>query len=154
MRRKDREMNKEFALKVIDKCCYSVLSVISPENKPYAVPLSMARIKNELYFHCAVTGKKLDALKYDPSACVVCVGNTKPVPKKFTLEYESAIIEGTAMQVTDISEKIIALKAIAMKYTPENIKKFNSAVEKSIGITDIWKISMDKITAKCRKTEE
>ena len=151
MRRKDREMDKEFALKVIDKCKYSVLSVISPENKPYAVPLSMVRIENNIYFHCALEGKKLDALNYNPNVCVVCVGDTMPIPQKFTMEYESAIIEGKAERVSDVTEKKAALKAIVIKYTPENIKAFDTYIEKSIRVTDIWKISMDKVTAKCNK---
>ena len=50
MRRKDREMPKEFALQVVDKCQYATLSMIS-DGKPYCVPLSIVRIDDFVYFH-------------------------------------------------------------------------------------------------------
>ncbi len=42
MRRKDREMSKEFALEVIDKCRYATLATVSGGGSPYCVPLSIA----------------------------------------------------------------------------------------------------------------
>lgn len=50
MRRKDREMDREFGLKVIDKATYGVLAMVD-EGKPYCIPLSIVRDGNTLYFH-------------------------------------------------------------------------------------------------------
>lgn len=154
MRRKYREMNTEFALNIIDKCKYSVLAVISSENLPYAVPLSPVRIENNLYFHCAYQGKKIEALKYNPNVCIVSVGDIHPAAEKFTMEYESAITYGAAVQVTDRSEKVAALKAIALKYTPENIKAFDIALETNLEATDVWKIRIESVTAKRNKLSD
>lgn len=38
MRRKDREMNREFGLEVIDKSRYGVISMIDEDNEPYGIP--------------------------------------------------------------------------------------------------------------------
>ena len=57
MRRRDREMPKEFALEIIDKCGYAVLSMID-QDAPYAVPISVARDGDTVYFHCAKEGRK------------------------------------------------------------------------------------------------
>lgn len=53
MRRKDRAMNKEFGLKLIDKSDYGVVSMVDSENKPYSLPLSIVRDEQLLYFHSA-----------------------------------------------------------------------------------------------------
>lgn len=46
MRRKDREMDEDFALEIADKCEYAVLSVIDNNGEPYCVPgSSVARLK-------------------------------------------------------------------------------------------------------------
>lgn len=43
MRRKDREMSREFGLEVIDRAAYGVLSVVDSDGAPYALPLSIVR---------------------------------------------------------------------------------------------------------------
>ena len=43
MRRKDRELPRELALAVTDKCAYSVLATVNPDGSPYCVPLSFVR---------------------------------------------------------------------------------------------------------------
>jgi nitroimidazol reductase NimA-like FMN-containing flavoprotein (pyridoxamine 5'-phosphate oxidase superfamily) len=48
MRRKDREMNKEFGIEVIDNSRYGVVSVIDEDNEPYGIPLSIVRDENIL----------------------------------------------------------------------------------------------------------
>ena len=54
MRRKDREMNTEFAKQVIDRSRYGVLSIIETgSGTPYSIPLSIVRDDEVLYFHSA-----------------------------------------------------------------------------------------------------
>lgn len=74
MRRRDREMPKEFALEIIDKCGYAVLSMID-QDAPYAVPISVARDGDTVYFHCAKEGRKTDILRSYPRVCLVFVGD-------------------------------------------------------------------------------
>lgn len=154
MRRKDREMDGNFALNVADNCAYAVMSVIKPDGSPYCVPLSIAREGGNIYFHCAKEGLKLECLKRDNRVCVCCVGNVKPVPGKFTTEYESAVIDGHANEVDDDEEKISALRAICLKYTPDNMEKFDAAIAKSLERTGIWKIHIESITGKCKRADE
>ena len=41
MRRKDREMDKNFALDVLKKSPYVVLSLTDENNNPYCIPISI-----------------------------------------------------------------------------------------------------------------
>ena len=110
---------------------------------PYAVPLSIARMGDKIYFHCAYEGEKVEVLKYNSKVCVVCVGRVEPATDKFTTAYESAIIRGTAMQVDDITEKVNALRAICQRYTPLNMAAFDRAIEKSLTRTAVWSITIE-----------
>ena len=56
MRRTDRETTREEAWRIFDQSAYSVLSM-SYRNRPYATALSVARINETLYFHCARDGE-------------------------------------------------------------------------------------------------
>lgn len=153
MRRKDREIDKAAALEIVDKCTYSVLSMSTAKGEPYAVPLSTVRIGNNVYFHCATSGKKSEILSENPNVCIVCVGDTRPVNTKFTVEYESAIIFGTAEKVTYPEEKIGVLRHLCERHSPGNMAKFDEAISQSLHHTDIWKITISEITGKRRKVK-
>ncbi|MBQ4267405.1 MAG: pyridoxamine 5'-phosphate oxidase family protein [Clostridia bacterium] len=150
MRRKDREQTKEFALKVADNCDYAVMSMVDPDGNPYCVPLSIVREGENLYFHCALEGHKLECLRNNSNVCVSCVGRTKNVPEDFTTEFESAIIRGKAFEVTEKEEKIHALKLICLRYAESNMANFGSAIERSLSRTGIWKIEIEDITGKAK----
>lgn len=150
MRRRDREMPREFALEMIDKCSYAVMSMVDIDS-PYAVPISIARAGDTLYFHCAPEGRKTEILKSYPRVCIVCVGEVTPSRDKFTTEYESAIVTGIARQVLKDSEKEEALRRISEKYTPSNMVHFDAAIKKSLHRTAVWKIDIADITGKRKK---
>lgn len=154
MRRKDREMDKEFALEMADKCEYAVLSMAEPDLTPYCVPLSIVRDGGFIYFHCAKAGKKSDILKKNPKVCISCVGDTHRMENKFTTEYESAIIFGTAQEVSEDEEKIHALKILCERHTPMNMAEFDEAIKRSLSVTAIWRVSIDEITGKRKKYDK
>ncbi len=111
MRRKDRQRSEEFAWAVTDRCGWAVLSCVQPDGTPYSVPLSIAREGGRVYFHCAEEGRKNEALRSNPKVCLSCVGDTNPAQDDFSMEYESAILFGTAALVEEREEKIEALRS-------------------------------------------
>ena len=151
MRRKDREKPREFALAVADICAYSVMATVNPDGSPYCIPLSMARDGEWLYFHCATEGHKIDNLRAGSRVCVSCVGEQKPIPGAFSIEYESAVICGAASEITEREEKIHGLALIGRRYTPGNMAAFDETIEKSLDVTAVWKIHIDEISGKGRK---
>ena len=151
MRRKDREKTKDFALAVVDKCAYSVVATVSPDGSPYCIPLSLAREGEWIYFHSAMEGQKIDNLRNDNRVCISCVGEQKAVPGDFSLEYESAVVFGTASEILEKEEKIHALAFICKRYTPDNMPAFDKAIEKMLDATSVWKIHIDGISGKGRK---
>lgn len=154
MRRKDRAMPKEFAIGVTDKCEYAFLSVADRNNIPYCVPISIVREGEHIYFHSAHDGFKIDCLRHNSNVCLACVGDTYRLPDKFTTEYESAIIRGVAIEITEDSEKIYALKKLCERHTPDNMSNFNTAIEKSLFRTAVWRIDVTEITGKRKKYDK
>lgn len=151
MRRKDREMPTDFALAVVDKCEYAVLSMTNAENMPYCVPISIARIQKSVYFHCAMDGEKIICLRANPKVCLACVGDTHRMSNEFSTEYESAILRGIASEVTDTQEKITALRCLCERHTPANMAAFDSEIARSLSRTAVWKIEIEDVTGKRKK---
>lgn len=151
MRRKDREMPRDFAEGILDGCEWAVLSMVTPEGKPYCVPLTIVREGAWVYFHAAMQGKKLDCLRENPAVCMACVGYTHRMPDKFTTEFESAILEGKAQEVADEKEKIHALRLLCQRHTPANMGEFDAAIARSLQATAVWKIHIDVLTGKRKR---
>ncbi len=176
MRRKDREMDKEFGLKIIDKSKYGVLSMVDEENKPFGLPLSIVRDGDNLYFHSAQGGRKVDILKRNPNVSIAFIGHIQ-VPENFTedelksmakdeskatvfissvftTEYESAIVEGKAKLIKDEEEKIKAMRLICEKYTPSKMDYFNIAIKAGLKKANLYKIEIERLTAKRKKYDK
>ena len=102
MRRKDRQRDEAFAWNVIKKCDYAAFCCTEPDGSPYSVPICPAVLGDSVYFHCALEGKKLDILKKDNRVCLSAVSRAKAVEDKYTMEFDSAVLFGTAEIVEDV----------------------------------------------------
>lgn len=149
MRRAEHEKDRAFSETVIDKCRYMTLCLVDEVGVPYCVPLSPVRRDNDIYFHCATAGRKLDAMRAHPQVSISFVGNTAVPPKEFTLYYEAVYAEGTATEVTDQAERVEALRLLCEKYCPDDMGDFERVLRAWEPRTGIWKVRLDKITSKC-----
>lgn len=153
MRRNDRAQGRDFSLALIDRCTHGVMALSTGEPVPYCLPLSFVRVGDDLYFHCAMEGRKLDLMRRSPQVCVTFVGEDRPAfepPAEYTTYFQSAIVTGTASEVTDPGEKTEALRALCQKVTPEHMDGFTAAAEKSLSVTAVWKVHMETVSGKAK----
>lgn len=153
MRRKDREMNREFALTVLDKCDYAVLSMADAETGPYCLPVTIVRSGDALYFHCAPEGRKADLLRRSGRICLAAVGDAHIPPNEFTTEYESAVVFGACAEVTDEAEKVEALRLLCQRHVPAHMDAFEREAARSLHRTGVWRIDMETVTGKRKKCD-
>jgi nitroimidazol reductase NimA-like FMN-containing flavoprotein (pyridoxamine 5'-phosphate oxidase superfamily) len=156
VRRKDRQIDSEQALAIVDKAAFGTMAFASggagdAADDPYCAVLSLAREGEWLYLHGAKTGRKTDCMRANPRVCISFVGDVSYPADNFTTVYESAIVFGTAEEVLDDDEKIRALRLICERWTPANMAAFDAEIAKSLAHTAIWKIHIDEITGKRRK---
>ena len=160
MRRKDRKKDKNFALEIIDKVSFGVITI---GESSYSIPLSFARDGDYLYFHGAKIGEKNSLLEKENHVRIVFVGdnylpdpisreeimeNPKKLAKLFTLKYESAIVEGTCSLIEDKNERDLALTLICKKFYPDLDEYIKMAVEMNGDITSCYKIKIEEISGK------
>ena len=148
MRRKERQLTDEQAWRVVDASDYGILSMMGEENRPYQVPLSLARKGTSLYFHCAKVGQKVDFLRQNSGVCVSFVAKADLDGENLTTKYLSATVFGKAEEVTDDSEKTEALTLIARRFAPGFEEAAKKEIEMLLSVTAIWRIDCDFITAK------
>lgn len=147
MRKASREMPADWALDIMRKAPYITVSFIRPNGTAYGVPLSLASTDDKTwYFHCAPEGDKLDAIAAHPEVCLSavtkCTPTVGPNDGSFTLQYRSAIAFGRAVLVTDVEEKVAALRAISERFLPQHMDAFDEAIHRSLHRTAVVRITL------------
>jgi len=156
MRRKDRQRGEDFCLELIDGCTNGVMALTTGEDTPYCLPLSFVRKNKSLYFHGAKEGRKTDLLRACPKVCITFIGKDDPTyqaeSNNFTTMFASAIVTGTAHEVTEDTEKVEALRLLCKKLLPDAMTgdNFDRAVAASLPATAVWRIDMEHISGKAK----
>ncbi len=121
MRRNEKEIKDT---KEIDRLLSraSVCHIAMTEGvHPYIVPVNFARENNELYFHSAKTGRKIDILKKNPHVCfeVDIPGGLveNELACRWGMKYKSVIGFGRAYFIESREEAKKALDLIMKKYS-------------------------------------
>lgn len=149
MRRIERQMERDEAIILLIEGEYGILSTSGKDNTPYGVPVSYIFKENNIYFHCALEGSKLDKISQNPKVCFTVVGKTKVLPDKFSTEYESVIVLGLASIARGL-EKKRALLEIIKKYSPDFIEEGNEYIERAQDKTIVVKVAIEELTGKHR----
>lgn len=147
MRKVSREKDSAWALDVMRKAPYITVSFTREDGSAYGLPLSLACTDDMTwYFHGAMEGDKLDAIKAHPEVCLSavtkCVPTVGPLDGSFTLQFRSAIAFGKAEIVDDEAEKIEALRAICERFLPNHMAAFDQSVARSISRTAVVRIRL------------
>ena len=147
MRKKSRAMDSEWALEIMHKAPYITVSFIDEDGKPYGFPLSLASDDDvNWYFHGALEGKKLEAIKTHPEICLSAVTRCAPTvgPKdgSFTLQFKSAIAFGKAEIVNEDTEKIHGLRLISERFLPKHMDAFDQSIARSLSRTAVVRITL------------
>lgn len=151
MRRSEREQDQAFVHRIMDSCAYMVLSMTGADGLPYCVPVTPVRSGEDIYFHCAHEGEKVEALRANPQVAMCFVGEAEAVPRKFTARYTSVLARGTACEVTEESEQAEALRLLCLRHCPADMDRFGEVVKAWMPRTAVWKIHVDSATGKASR---
>ena len=133
MRRKRQQLTLEECVEIMERNTSGVLAVLGDDDYPYAVPLSYVSDEKKIYFHCAKSGHKLDAIKRHSKASFCVIDQDQIVPLEYTTYFRSVIAFGTMRVIEDEQEKRTAIEKLAVKYVPDD-----SASERQKAIDREW----------------
>ncbi|MCR5264780.1 MAG: pyridoxamine 5'-phosphate oxidase family protein [Clostridiales bacterium] len=118
MRRSRQQLSDKECAGILSRCSSGVLACLGDGGYPYAVPLSYVWDGEKLYFHCAKSGHKLDAVRSCDKASFCVTDLDDVVPDKYTTRYRSVIVFGRVAEITDDDAKRAAIEKLADKYNP------------------------------------
>jgi len=151
VRRQDRLLEEEQAIRLLKESEYGVLSIQSDKAGVYGLPIDYVWDgESSLYLHCAQEGHKLDCIAKYPKVSFCIIGHTNVISNKFTTAYESIILTGEAHIGLSSDEKMKALKLILQKYCPNDQVVGQKYAEKSFHRTEVIRIDIDEFSGKCK----
>lgn len=149
MRRNRQALSGEEISNVLYRGTSGVLALSGDDGYPYAVPISYVYDGENIYFHCARSGHKLDAIRRNPKASFCVIGQDQVVPDTYTSHFRSVIVFGQIQVIEDEAEKRAAIEKLAVKYAPED-----TAAGRKDAIDGAWtrlcilKMSVDHMSGK------
>ena len=96
-----------------------ILAVHGENGYPYGFPVIFLFQDGKIYFHCAKTGHKTDAMRADGKVCFTVLSEPVRNPGEWWNCFTSVICFGRVSEVTDENEKDRLLRQIGAKYFPE-----------------------------------
>ncbi len=125
MRRGKQALHTAACEEVLKRGTAGVLAVAGDDGYPYAVPLSYVYDagRQAIYFHSALSGHKLDAVRRNSKVSFCVVDKDSVMPKEYTTYFRSVIVFGTIRILEDGGEKYHAIEALALKYAPDDSRE-------------------------------
>ena len=149
MRRKRQALTQAQCQAILEQGSCGVLALSGDDGYPYAVPLSYLYHQGKLYFHCAKSGHKLDALRREPKASFCVVAQDQVAPLEYTTLYRSVIVFGRLRELEDDKEKRAAIEALALKYAPQNTPAHREeAIRRDWGPLCVLELTPEHISGK------
>lgn len=149
MRRKKQLLSQEETAAVLARGSSGVLALAGENGYPYAVPLSYVYDGGRLYFHCARSGHKLDAIRRCEKASFCVIDQDQIVPEEYTSYFRSVIAFGRVRILEDEGEKRAAIEKLALKYAPDStVEDRKQVIQKEWEPLCMLEMELDHVTGK------
>jgi nitroimidazol reductase NimA-like FMN-containing flavoprotein (pyridoxamine 5'-phosphate oxidase superfamily) len=145
--------DRDLVHSILDEALFCHVGFIQ-DGQPYVIPTIHAREGETLYLHGARGNRTLKALADGTPCCVtVTLGDELVLARAaqhHSLNYRSAMIFGTAREVTDAEEKQRALRAVVEHIAPGRPDEIRGPNETELRSTKVLAIEIQEASAKVR----
>jgi len=149
MRRKEKEITDKKEIEQIFETAQVCRIAMIDGGKPYIVPMNFGYKDDILYFHSALSGRKIDILNNNPYVCFEIDIPGEVIKSKeacsWSMSFVSIIGEGEVQFLDEVLDKINALNIIMEHYSDSGEWDFNN---KMMEKTLVFKVKIDSIFAK------
>lgn len=130
MRRFRQQLSDDESVGILKKATSGTLALLGDNGYPYAVPISYVYAEGKLYFHSALSGHKVDAIRNCDKASFCVIEQDNIHPKEYTTYFRSVIAFGRIHIVEDDAEKLSAARLLSERYNPGDEEGFQKELEK------------------------
>ena len=141
MRRKRQQLSEEESIEILRKATAGTLALLGDGGYPYAVPISYVYANGKLYFHSALSGHKVDAIRNFDKASFCVIEKDDVQPERYTTFFRSVIAFGRIHIIEDEQEKQETARLLGDRYNPNQEEALQKELEH--GFTRMLMIRFD-----------
>ena len=148
MRRKRQLLSEEESVGILQKATSGTLALLGGGGYPYAVPISYVYHDGKLYFHSALTGHKVDAIRKCDKASFCVIEKDDVQPEKYTTFFRSVIAFGRIRIIEDGHEKLEAARMLGNRYNPNQDEALQKEIESGLSRMLAIRFDIEHLTGK------
>ena len=141
MRRKRQQLSEEESIEILRKATAGTLALLGDGGYPYAVPISYVYANGKLYFHSALSGHKVDAIRNFDKASFCVIEKDDVQPERYTTFFRSVIAFGRIHIIEEEQEKLETARLLGDRYNPNQEEALQKELEH--GFTRMLMIRFD-----------
>ena len=147
MRRIKQQLNDEESLEVLKNAKRGVLSVIGDDGWPYGIYLNPHFENGRIYFHCAKTGHKIDALKKDTRASFTVIDDGVKDEGGWAYTFRSVVVFGRVEFVEEQNEAVEICRRLARRFNPSEAD-IEDEIRRAAAHVQVFALIPEHITGK------
>lgn len=149
MMRKKQQLSNEECIRLLTEEPRGILSVIGDDGYPYGMPMDHFYCPEDgrLYFHSAVKGHKVDAIKRCPKVSYCVYDKGYKDPGQWALNIKSVIVFGQVEILEDKEKAEDIIRRLSLKYTSDT-EYIESEIRKLLDHTLLFALVPEHITGK------
>ena len=148
MRRKRQQLSEEESIGILQKATAGTLALLGDNGYPYAVPISYVYADGKLYFHSALSGHKVDAIRNCDKASFCVIDKEDVQPEKYTTYFRSVIAFGRIHIIEDDQEKLETARLLGDRYNPNQEEALQKELEKGLSRMVMIRFDIEYLTGK------
>ena len=148
MRRKRQQLSEAESIEILKKATAGTLALLGDGGYPYAVPISYVYADGKLYFHSALSGHKIDAIRYSDKASFCVIDQDEVHPEKYTTYFRSVIAFGRIHIIEDAQEKLETARLLGDRYNPNQEEALQKELEKGLSRMVMIRLNIEHLTGK------
>ena len=148
MRRKRQQLSEEESIAILEKATAGTLALLGDDDYPYAVPISYVCHEGKLYFHSALAGHKVDAIRKCDKASFCVIEQDDVQPKKYTTFFRSVIAFGRIQIIENDQEKLETARMLGNRYNPNDDESLCQEMEKGFSRMLMIRLDIEHLTGK------
>lgn len=149
MMRKKQQLSNEECIRLLTEEPRGILSVIGDDGYPYGMPMDHFYCPEDgrLYFHSAVKGHKVDAIKRCPKVSYCVYDKGYKDPGQWALNIKSVIVFGQVEILEDKEKAEDIIRRLSLKYTSDT-EYIENEIRKLLDHTLLFALVPEHITGK------
>lgn len=148
MRRNCQQLSDDESISILEKATSGTLALQGDYGYPYAVPISYVYSEGKLFFHSALSGHKVDAIRNCDKASFCVIEQDEVKPKKYTTFFRSVIAFGRIHIIEDEAEKLAVARLLGNRYNPNDDERLEKEIESGLARMLAIRFDIEHLTGK------